>query len=282
VGASTPASIRLVLADVDGTLVTQEKVLTPAAMAAARDLRRAGVTLAITSGRPPRGMKMLVEPLDLETPVAGFNGGVYAEPDMTVIESHTLDASVARAALDLVLAEGLDAWVYTPDDWLIRNPGAPHVEREAWTVKFEAKVVSEFTTDQLAMAVKIVGVSDDLARVAACERTAREKLADGASAARSQPYYLDITHPLANKGQVVAWLAQRLQIPAAQIAVIGDMPNDVLMFAAAGYSIAMGQASDEVKAGATAVTDTNEADGFAKAIAKLLERQNRRQGETRT
>jgi Cof subfamily protein (haloacid dehalogenase superfamily) len=277
-----PAPIRLVVADVDGTLVTQEKALTPAAIEAARDLRRAGVTLAITSGRPPRGMKMLVEPLSLQTPVAGFNGGVYAAPDMTVIESHTLDASVARSALDLILAEGLDAWVYTPDDWLIRDPAAPHVEREAWTVKFDAKVVREFTSDHLAMAVKIVGVSDDLAKVAACEAEARHQLADRASAARSQPYYLDITHPLANKGQVVSWLSRRFDVPAGQIAVIGDMPNDVLMFDAAGYSIAMGQASNEVKARATSVTETNEADGFAKAMAKLLVRHNPPKGDSRS
>jgi hydroxymethylpyrimidine pyrophosphatase-like HAD family hydrolase len=90
--------------------------------------------------------------------------------------------------------------------------------------------------------VKIVGISDDLARVAACEKAARKALGETASAARSQPYYLDVTHPQANKGAVVTTLSRRLGIPCAQIATMGDMPNDVLMFSKSGFSIAMGNA----------------------------------------
>ena len=262
--------IRLVLADVDGTLVTQEKVLTPAALAAARALRKAGIALAITSGRPPRGMSMLIGPLELDTPIAGFNGGVLVNPDLSVIETHTLDPAAAAKALKLILDQGLDAWVYTPDAWLIRDAAAPHVARETWTVKFEAKVVAAFSDADLAHTVKIVGISDDLALVAACEKKAVAALGKDASAARSQPYYLDVTHPKANKGQVVASLARRLNIPPSAIATLGDMPNDVRMFVASGFSIAMGNAGDDVKAKASAVTDSNEREGFAKAIERLI------------
>jgi hydroxymethylpyrimidine pyrophosphatase-like HAD family hydrolase len=80
----------MMLADVDGTLVTQEKVLTDRAVAAVRSLRDAGILFAITSGRPPRGMAMLVDPLDLQTPIAAFNGGLLANRDMTVIEQRVV------------------------------------------------------------------------------------------------------------------------------------------------------------------------------------------------
>ncbi|MEO8927545.1 MAG: Cof-type HAD-IIB family hydrolase, partial [Caulobacteraceae bacterium] len=255
---------------VDGALVTQDKVLTDRARAAAKALREAGIALAITSGRPPRGMKMLIEPLALETPVAGFNGGVLVRPDMSVIESYTLDPAATKKALKLILDKGLDAWVYTPDEWLIRDKGAPHVTREAWTVKFEARVVKDFGEKDLAKVVKIVGVSDDLALVADCEAAAQKALGDTASAARSQPYYVDITHPLANKGAVVATLAGIMKIEPAQIATIGDQPNDVLMFVKSGFSIAMGNASDAVKAKASAVTASNEDEGFAKAMERFI------------
>jgi Cof subfamily protein (haloacid dehalogenase superfamily) len=268
VGAAGP--IKLLLADVDGTLVTQEKELTAAAIAAAQDLRAAGISLAVTSGRPPRGMSMLVAPLGLTTPIAGFNGGEFVEPNFSVIESHLIDPAVAAEALELILDADLDAWVYTPDDWLVRCSSASHVAREAWTVGFTPKVVAEFTPDFLANTVKIVGVSDDFAKVATCEREAQERLARRASATRSQPYYLDVTHPLANKGEVVTWLARRLGLSPSQIATVGDMPNDVLMFAVSGYSIAMGQAADEVKARATTTTASNDAEGFAKAVEMLL------------
>src|SRR5947209_17789865 len=262
--------IRVLLADVDGTLVTPEKQLTQEALAAARELRAAGITLALTSGRPPRGMAMLIAPLALTGPIAGFNGGVFVNPDLSVIESHPLDPAVAREALDLILAAGLDAWVYTDDEWLIRNKDAPHVARETWTVKFEARVVPEFTEEHLSHAVKTVGVSDDHDGVARTEMAAQKALGDRASAARSQAYYLDVTNPEANKGGVVRMLARTMRIDPKEIATIGDMPNDVLMFKAGGLSIAMGNASKEVQAQADAVTDTNEAEGFASAVRRFI------------
>jgi Cof subfamily protein (haloacid dehalogenase superfamily) len=262
--------VRVLLADVDGTLVTQEKVLTDEALAAARELRAAGITLALTSGRPPRGMAMLIEPLALTGAIAGFNGGVFVNPDLSVLESHPLDLEVAREALDLILKSGLDGWVYTEDEWLIRDKGAPHVAREAWTVNFEAKVVADFSDEHLSHAVKIVGISDDYDLVARTEAAAQQALGSRASAARSQPYYLDVTNPKANKGEVVRILARTMNIPTTTIATIGDMPNDVLMFKAGGFSIAMGNASKEVQTEADAVTDTNEAEGFAKAVRRFI------------
>jgi hypothetical protein len=262
--------IKLLLADVDGTLVTQDKALTEQAIAASRELHAAGITLALTSGRPPRGMSMLIEPLKLQGAIAGFNGGVFVNPDMSVIDSHLLDFKVAKETLQLILDQGLDAWLYTEKDWLIRDAKAPHVARETWTVKFDARVVKQFSDEQLKDAAKIVGVSDDLDKVAACEKLAQQKLGDRASAARSQPYYLDVTHPQANKGGVVLMLAQLNKIKPEEIATIGDMPNDVLMFKKSGLSIAMGNASDEVKSQATEVTDSNQDEGFAKAVRKFI------------
>jgi hypothetical protein len=262
--------IAVLLADVDGTLVTEQKVLTERAVAAVRALRQRGIKFAITSGRPPKGMAMLIEPLTLDTPIAGFNGGVLVNPDMSVVEAKTLPPDVTRAIIKLILDHGMDAWLYTADDWYIRDAKAPHVERETWTVKFEAKVVEQFSDEALDHAVKIVGVSDDRPLVAKAEKDAQEAFGDRVSAARSQPYYLDVTHPDANKGTVVGTLSKYLNIPAEQFATIGDMPNDVLMFRKSGFSIAMGNASDEVKSQASATTASYNDEGFAKAIENLL------------
>jgi Cof subfamily protein (haloacid dehalogenase superfamily) len=262
--------IALLLADVDGTLVTEDKVLTERAANAVHRLHDAGILFAITSGRPPRGMAMLIEPLKLQTPVAGFNGGVFVEPDMKVIEARTLPGEVTRQTIDLIGRQGLDVWLYTGQDWFVRKKDAPHVAREEWTVKFPPKVVDRFADEDLDRAVKIVGVSDDHAKVAECERQAQEALGEHASAARSQPYYLDVTHPQANKGAVVDALVRMLGVSPEQIATIGDMPNDVLMFRKSGLSIAMGNASDEVKSKAKAVTDSYNDEGFAKAVERFI------------
>jgi Cof subfamily protein (haloacid dehalogenase superfamily) len=266
---TSPAPIALVLADVDGTLVTQEKVLTPRAEDAVRRLRKSGIRFAITSGRPPRGMKMVEDALQLDTPIAGFNGGVFVNPDWSVISSHTLSSEAVTKAIEIIHKHQLVAWLYTAEDWYIPDPKGPHVAREAWTVKFDAKVATDFTPF-LDKAVKIVGVSDDLAAVEACEKDCREALKTSASAARSQPYYLDVTHPEATKGGVVSYFSKTLHIPPEQIATLGDMPNDVLMFEKSGMSIAMGNASAEVQAQANFTTASNEEEGFALAIDRFI------------
>jgi Cof subfamily protein (haloacid dehalogenase superfamily) len=260
--------VRVVLADVDGTLVTQDKVLTDRAVAAVNRLRDHGIAFALTSGRPPRGMAMLTQPLGIATPISAFNGGLIVQPDMSVLAQKLIPETVAVRAIELLCARGLNVWVYSGADWLVRDPEGAHVAREASTVQFDPTIVETF--DGVADMAKIVGVSDDHELVAAITREARETFGEHVSAAQSQPYYLDITHPQANKGEVVGFLAARLGIPAEQFATIGDMPNDVLMFARSGLSIAMGNASREVQRAARRVTASNEEDGFAKAIERFV------------
>jgi Cof subfamily protein (haloacid dehalogenase superfamily) len=262
-------NISLVLSDVDGTLVTEDKVLTPRAQSAVKALRQEGIGFAITSGRPPRGMAMLFDRLELDTPVAAFNGGLFVTRDLAILAQRTVPADVARQAVDLLRRHGLDAWVYCGNDWFITKASAPHVEREARTVKFEPTVVADFdgVLDRVA---KIVGVSDDLERVQRCEADARIAFDGRATAARSQPYYIDITNRNANKGAVVEFLSRHMGVPTDEIATIGDQENDVLMFERSGLSIAMGNATDDVKAKASAVTDPYDDDGFAKAMERFV------------
>jgi Cof subfamily protein (haloacid dehalogenase superfamily) len=266
---SDKRKISLLLTDVDGTLVTKEKVVTERARRAVGRLHDAGIKLAVTSGRPPRGMAMLVEPLALQTPIAGFNGGVYIRPDLSIIEERVLPRAVAARTVDIILTHGMDAWLYVGNDWFVRDTEAPHVARESRTVRFPPTVIRDLG-EKLDRVAKIVGVSDDYDRVQRCEADAQAALGGTASAFRSQPYYLDVTHPEANKGAVLDYLSRTLGIPPAEIATAGDMPNDVGMFRKSGLSIAMGNAGPEVKSQANFVTDSNEEDGFAKAVERYI------------
>jgi len=261
--------VQLVIADVDGTLVTQEKVLTERAREAVRKMVAACIPFTITSGRPPLGMKMLIEPLRLKDPIAAFNGGVFVRPDLSVLHQHLLPQAAARSASQIIAQHGLDVWLYTGQDWFVRRSQAPHVDREEWTVKFPPKVASSYD-GLLGQAAKLVGVSDDYAAVARCEQDVQKQCGSQVSASRSQPYYLDVTHPKANKGEVVTVLSEMLRIPPERIATIGDGPNDVLMFRKSGISIAMGNASDEVKKAAKFVTASNQEEGFAQAMERFV------------
>ena len=262
-------TIKLLLADVDGTLVTQDKVLTDRAVDAVRKLGEAGILFAVTSGRPPRGMSMLVEPLNLTTPIAAFNGGIVVNRDMSVIEQRVIPEEFVTPVAELNKSFGLDTWVYRGADWYVPDPKGSHVARETATVRFEPKVMDSL--DGLTKDVaKLVGVSDDLDAVARASTAAHDKFGDHVAAARSQPYYLDVTHPDANKGAVAQYLARKYSISTDSIATIGDMPNDVLMFAHSGLSIAMGNASLEVQHSARRVTTSNADEGFANAVEKFI------------
>jgi Cof subfamily protein (haloacid dehalogenase superfamily) len=261
--------ISLVLADVDGTLVTEQKVLTSRARAAVLQLRKAGIRFAITSGRPPAGMAMLFDALELDTPIAGFNGGLIIERDLTIVEQKTVPADVAARTIKLIRDHGLDVWVYRGNDWLVAKAEGPHVAHEAWTVKFDPKIVPDVAA-QLDQISKVVGVSDDLQLVERCEANARTEFGEVATANRSQPYYLDVTNRDANKGAVADFLSRHLGVPVDEIATIGDQPTDVPMFKRSGFSIAMGNASDQVKAQATVATDSYNDEGFAKAMERFI------------
>jgi Cof subfamily protein (haloacid dehalogenase superfamily) len=263
------SAIRLLLADVDGTLVTPDKVLTEQAVKAVRRLGEAGILFAITSGRPPRGMSMLIEPLAITTPIAAFNGGILVNRDMSVIEQRVVPEDLVVPVAELCGSFGLDTWVYRGADWYVPDPKGSHVAREAATVRFEPKVMTglDGLTSDVA---KLVGVSDDLDAVARAATAAHDKFGDHVAAARSQPYYLDVTHPDANKGVVAQYLSAKYSIPPEAIATIGDMPNDVLMFAHSGLSIAMGNASPEVQRAARRITTSNTEEGFATAIDRFI------------
>jgi hypothetical protein len=261
---------------VDGTLVTQDKVLTKAATKAVHQLHEAGVLFAITSGRPPRGMEMLIEPLDLRTPIAAFNGGILVDRDMKTIEQKAIPQDLVGQVVDLMKGFHLDVWLYRGADWFVTDPKGPHVDREAWTVKFDPTVVDNYDalSDHVA---KLVGVSDDHDAVQKASEAAHKQFGDDVTAAASQPYYLDVTHPDANKGFVARYLAKKYDLEQSEIATIGDMPNDVLMFVDSGLSIAMGNADPEAKQAADEVTDSNEEEGFAKAVERFVLPAARRQ-----
>ena len=261
--------IRLFLADVDGTLVTQDKVLTDDAVAAVRSLREAGVLFALTSGRPPKGMEMLVAPLAIDTPIAAFNGGLMVDRNLQVLEQRVIPEDLVTPVIDHMKSFDLDVWLYRGADWYVPDPKAPHVDREAWTVKFKPKVRKSFDglTDGV---VKLVGVSDDHDAIDKAVEAALEKFGDQVTAAASQPYYLDVTSPLANKGEVARYLARSFNLEPEEIATIGDQPNDILMFDHSGLSIAMANADPEAKKAAHEVTRSNEDEGFAYAVEHFV------------
>ena len=261
--------IALVVSDVDGTLLTKDKVLTDASRKAVARLHAAGIGFTITSSRPTIGMRFLVEPLGITEPVGPFNGSSIVDPAMKAIEQHLIPASAVQRSLDLLGQYGVDIWLFTNEHWFTKNPAGEYVPNEKRAIKADPTIIDDFSP-YLSGACKVVGASSDFDLLARCEKEMQKALGAQATAVRSQSYYLDITPPGQNKGTFVQAMARRLGISTGAVATIGDMHNDVAMFEVSGMSFAMGNASDEVKGHARRVTASNEDEGFAKAMEVIL------------
>jgi hypothetical protein len=212
----------------------------------------------------------MIEPLALTLPFGGYNAGAIVETDFTVVEQKLIDPAVAKQAVAIFQEFAIDCWVFDGDRWVITNRQGDHVDHEIHTIYTPPTVVAEFSDDCFGAVGKIVGASNDHDRVTRVEHAMQQALAGLAHAARSQPYYCDVIPPGINKGRIVEVLAARLGLDRGEVAVLGDMDNDLEMFAKAGFSIAMGNATDEVKAAASATTGSNDEDGWADAIERYI------------
>jgi Cof subfamily protein (haloacid dehalogenase superfamily) len=261
--------IALVVSDVDGTLVTHDKRLTDGAKRAVQRLHDAGIGFTITSSRPPVGMRFLIEPLGITLPVGPFNGSSIVDIKLRPIEQHLIPATAARHSIEVLDQFGVDVWLFTNEQWIIRRDDGKYVPHERDTIKFDPTFADDLSPF-MAAACKIVGASADPALLERCEIAMQKALGAQATAIRSQSYYLDITPPGQDKGTFVEAMAKRLDISTEVIATIGDMQNDLAMFKKSGLSIAMGNATDDVKRQASHVTSSNEEEGFAGAIEFIL------------
>jgi Cof subfamily protein (haloacid dehalogenase superfamily) len=261
--------ISLVVSDVDGTLLPKNKVLTESNKRAVRKLHEAGIGFTIVSSRPTIGMGFLIEPLQITLPIGAFNGSSIVDAGLRPIEQHLIPPGTAQRSIDVLVEFGVDIWLFTNDQWLTRNPDGEYVPHEKLAIKHDPVIVKDFTP-YLTGACKIVGASSDAPLLQRCERAMQEALGREATAVRSQTYYLDVTPPGHDKGTFVTAMAKRLGISTEAVVTVGDMQNDLAMFATSGISFAMGNATEDVKKQATYVTDSNERDGFAAAMETLL------------
>jgi Cof subfamily protein (haloacid dehalogenase superfamily) len=261
--------IALVVSDVDGTLLTKDKVLTEAAKAAVRRLHEAGIGFTIVSSRPTLGMRFLIEPLQITLPIGAFNGSSIVDPQLKPIEQHLIPLPAVKRCLEVLNQFGVDIWLFTNDLWLTRNGNGEYIPHEKRAIRADPTIVEDFAP-YLSAACKIVGASSDPALLQRCEAAMQKALGAEATAVRSQSYYLDITPPGCDKGTFVQAMAKRLGVATDAVATIGDMQNDLAMFRRSGLSFAMGNATDDVKKVAAHVTMSNENEGFAGAMEMIL------------
>lgn len=261
--------MRLVVADVDGTLVDKDKKLTDGTIAAVHRLREAGVGFTIISARPRSGMMPIADALELDEPMGAFNGGIVFRRSGEVAEHHRIEAGVAKGIWEAVGDAKVDRWVFADDCWYASSGQGTHVEHERISSNQEPIVTEDFG-DLLERADKITFVSDDEQMLRGLHAAIAPRFGTEATVVQSQTYYLDVTAPEGNKGVGVRKLAEAFGVPLDETAAIGDQANDLAMLERVGLSIAMGNAPDAVKAKARHVSRGNDQDGVAWAIDTII------------
>ncbi|MEP7270173.1 MAG: HAD family hydrolase [Acidobacteriota bacterium] len=259
--------ITLVISDIDGTLITSNHEVTDATLLVAAELRVRGIGLSLASSRPPRAVIPIAAELGLVSAFAAFNGALIVTAQGKTLAEGTIPPTITARVKAVADELDLDVWLYDLRDWWAGKRTA-FVAREEHTSGLEAAF--EGYAAQLERSLNKLTVVGKPENVRKAEQRLKAELGDKISASRSKPRFLDITSFGWHKGSVVGRLASLYAASPAQVAVIGDGPNDVEMFKEAGLSIAMGQAVDEVRSRARFVTASNDDDGWAKGISKYV------------
>lgn len=266
---NTSQRIRLVIADIDGTLLNPDGELSPVNYVAVARLRQAGIKFSLSSARPSFGMHWLIRMLEIDCVCSGLNGGILFDADGTVAAEIELDRGTVEELAARMQKHGLDVWLYTRDQWFVSRLSGPHVFHNAAALRTDPKRYAKIC-EVSAPILKVSGASERPADLAACAAELRTDLAGRVSAVLSPPHHLDVTRPSADKGRAAVAIAISEGAQMVEVATIGDSPSDTPMFQAGSLSIAMGQASEEVRRMATHVTRSNADNGLAWAIEYVL------------
>ncbi|MXV35191.1 MULTISPECIES: Cof-type HAD-IIB family hydrolase [unclassified Saccharibacter] len=267
--SDSASSIRLVLSDMDGTILSSERVLSPKTQMAVRHLRDVGIPVALVSARPPQGMMPYIHQLELQGPCAAFNGGLIFDADGTIKHNIVFPSSVAQALLSCLTAHDGDVWFQNKDRWSVRDATRPFVTNESRIIGVHPYEVEDLATE-VSEVNRIIAIGDNVEEAARLEQELGEKFAGQASVLRSTPTKINITPAQATKGQAVHKLASFYSVLAEQVACLGDAQNDLPMLSEAGMSIAMGQAPETVKEKASYITGSNAEDGWADAVERFI------------
>lgn len=261
--------IKLFVPDVDGTLLNAQKELTEATRKALKRLQDAGISLSLVSSRPPRGLKWIIDELGIRNACAALNGGVIIDPDLSALSAYHLRESLAREVVALLEEHGVSPWIYTDSDWYVRSLDGAHVSREADVVRFEPRTFEQIDEIHDPI-VKITGINDDESLIASAQHLIGFRFGESVSVSCSLPNRIEVTHHDANKATAISAIAAAAEVDTQNVATAGDGENDIPMFRSSGFSIAMGQAPDEVRRAATQTTTANSSDGLAWAIEQFL------------
>lgn len=265
---------KLLVLDIDGTLLNQEKEITPRTLAALLKVQQMGVHVVLASGRPTHGVLPIAEKLELHHYggfILSYNGGqIFNIQNNELLFEKRIDPELIPYLEKKAKKNDFAIFTYHKDFILTNKPQNRHVQQEATLNNMQIIGVENFSDAVDFASCKCMLTSDNEEALIGLENHWKKRLSGTLDVFRSEPYFLEVVPQFIDKANTLGVLLEKLKISPDDVIAIGDGVCDVSMLQIAGLGIAMGNAQDSVKACADYTTASNEEDGVAIAIEKTI------------
>ena len=265
---------KLLVLDVDGTLLNDEREISKRTLAALLKVQQMGVRIVLASGRPTYGLMPLVKTLEL----GNYGGFVLSYNGCQIIKAQNGEILFERRINPEMLPylekkarkNGFAIFTYHDDTLITDSPDNEYIKNEALLNNLKIIREDEFSTAIDFAPCKCMLVSDKEKALIGLEQHWEKRLAGTLDAFRSEPYFLEVVPCGVNKANTLGALLEHLGVTREEVIAVGDGVCDVTMLQLAGMGVAMGHSQDSVKVCADYVTTSNEEDGVALAVEKLI------------
>ena len=265
---------KLLVLDVDGTLLNDEREISKRTLAALLKVQQMGVRIVLASGRPTYGLMPLAKTLEL----GNYGGFVLSYNGCQIIKAQNGEILFERRINPEMLPylekkarkNGFAIFTYHDDTLITDSPDNEYIKNEALLNNLKIIKEDEFSTAIDFAPCKCMLVSDKEKALIGLEQHWEKRLAGTLDAFRSEPYFLEVVPCGVNKANTLGALLEHLGVTREEVIAVGDGVCDVTMLQLAGMGVAMGHSQDSVKVCADYVTASNEEDGVALAVEKLI------------
>ncbi|MDR1557897.1 MAG: Cof-type HAD-IIB family hydrolase [Tannerellaceae bacterium] len=265
---------KLLVLDVDGTLLNNRKEMTPSTLATLLKVQQMGLQIVLASGRSTHGLRPIARMLELDK----YNGFILSYNGGQIINMQTNELLFERRINPEELPyiekqankHNFAMLTYHKDTIITNQAGNIHVCEEAARNQMQLIEVKDFASRITFPPCKCMIVSDEEEALAGLESHLKKRLSGALDVFRSEPYFLEVVPPQINKADTLGVLMEKLAVLPEAVIAIGDGVCDIGMIQMAGLGIAMGNADERVKRCTDYTTAPNEEDGVAKAVEEHI------------
>ena len=263
----------MLVLDLDGTLTTSEKVISPPTKSALKEIQKIGKHVVLASGRPTHGIVPLAEDLNLSETggyILSFNGArIINCKTGDIIYDKPVPPSYLPLIYDYAKEMGMNLVTYKDNE--VISAFEPNQESliEAEINKMPIRQVDDFLS-YVDFPVNKLLITGDPEVILTMEKELKKQVGVALNIYRSEPYFLEIMAPLIDKAHSLQRLLNSLGLKSEHMICCGDGYNDLTMIESAGLGVAMANAQPAVLDAADYITKSNDEDGVLHVINEFI------------